>query len=127
MATAYVLTGKKLNKDWKGQRLQVVQSFLSTPEARTVADVTAFLVAHPKFNTVQNPERIAAYYLSLLNKEGYIRRTAEESTETLEKLLEMRDFFESKLDEVIAKIEALAVDAGAITEHLDEVTETVEN
>jgi hypothetical protein len=118
-ASAYLLTGKKLNKDWTGQKKLVVEAFLSTPEPLTVSEIANFLDSHPKFNTVQSSERIAAYYVCILNKEGYISRASEKENAEMpiSELEKIRDFYLSKADAVIERIEnARLAQAELVTE-----------
>jgi hypothetical protein len=119
-ASAYKLTGKRLNPQWSGQKALVVQAFTSIPkESLTVSEIAKFLDLHPKFSTVQSSERIAAYYVCILNKEGYIARAenVDDNAPSLEELYRMRDFYASKLDSIVELIESLTV----------ETVETVEN
>jgi hypothetical protein len=106
MATVFSLTGKKL-ENLTGQQGLVFRA-LSELSNATIEQITD----HIKVNglkTVQNPERIAAYYVCLLKKSGHVTTSDSPAEESIETLVKLRDFYESKLDEVIAKIEAITV------------------
>lgn len=66
--TLYGTTGKSF--DGKGQSALVYERFQLG--ACTIKEVVAHLEGHPKFVTVQTPERIAAYYICVLKKSSHI-------------------------------------------------------
>lgn len=74
-AHAYRLTGKA---GWSanGQQALVHERFAQGP--CTIKEVVAFLDSHPKFSTVQSSERIAAYYICVLKKAGYLEKVSPE-------------------------------------------------
>jgi hypothetical protein len=72
--TTYSITSKA-GAPAKGQAGLVYERFALG--ACTIKEVVAHLEGHPKFVTVQTPERIAAYYICVLKKSGHIAAVAE--------------------------------------------------
>lgn len=68
-ARTYRLTSKS---GWSANGQQALVHERFAQGACTIKEVVHFLDTHPKFVTRQNSERIAAYYICVLKKAGYL-------------------------------------------------------
>lgn len=67
----------KAAKESKGQAALVLAA-LSTETGKTIPEITAAIV-EAGLKTVQAPERIAAYYLTIFKKQGIVTASVEET------------------------------------------------